>query len=56
MAFLVILILAFTLFYLTSSLEGQGATPFAIVNGAGLAAVLLGVLAAGIIIRRSAHR
>ncbi len=50
-----IILLAYSLFYLATSLEGQGATSFAVVNGAGLAAVLIGVLAAGIILRRSAH-
>lgn len=54
-AFAAITLLAYSLFYIMGSHEEQGATSFAMVNGAGLAAVLIGVLAAGIILRRSAH-
>jgi hypothetical protein len=44
---------AYVLFYVTSSLESQGANLFGLVNTIGLITVVLGIVAAGAVLRRS---
>lgn len=54
MAFLGIVAVSYAFFYVLSSMEQQGASSFAVVNIVGLFAVVLGIAAAVIILRRAA--
>jgi len=54
LAFVSIVAVAYAFFYLLTSLEGQGAAPFGLVNTVGLVVVVVGVVAAGLILRRAA--
>ncbi len=44
---------AYALFYVLSTFGAPGAGPFGLANSVGLAAVLLGIVAAGFILRRA---
>jgi hypothetical protein len=44
---------AYFFFYILSSLETQGTTAFTLANSVGLAVVFLGVVAAGLVLRRA---
>ncbi|MDV3244742.1 MAG: hypothetical protein LYZ66_06185 [Nitrososphaerales archaeon] len=55
-AFIAIVVLAYSLFYIMGSLEEQGASSFGIANTVGLVVVTFGVIAAGILLRRSTGR
>jgi len=44
---------AYTFFYTLSVTESQGATSFNLTNSVGLVVVLVGVIAAGFVIRRA---
>jgi len=46
-------ILAYAFFYLLSETEAQGSTSFGVANLVGLVAVFIGLIAAGIILRRA---
>jgi len=48
-----VIIIAYTFFYTLSVTEPQGATSFDLTNSVGLVVVLLGVVAAGFVIRRA---
>jgi hypothetical protein len=50
----VILILAYVFLYAMSSTETQGATSLGLANSVGLVAVIVGVVAAGLLLRRAA--
>jgi hypothetical protein len=49
-----ILVLAYVFFYAMSSAESQGATSLGLANSVGLVAVVVGVVAAGLLLRRAA--
>ncbi len=55
-AVLLMLLGAYVVFYMIDSSESQGPTTFSLVNTIGLGTVILGVIAAGFILRRSAPR
>jgi Ni/Fe-hydrogenase subunit HybB-like protein len=44
---------AYVLFYFLNSVESRGATSFGLVNAVGLVAVVVGIIAAGMILRRA---
>lgn len=48
-----IVAVSYAFFYLISFTEGQGSTAFQLVNEIGLAAVVIGVVAAGVVLRRA---
>ena len=48
-----LIVLAYAFFYLLSATEPQGATSFDIANSVGLVVVLVGVIAAGFVLRRA---
>ena len=48
-----VIIIAYTFFYTLSVTEPQGATSFDLTNSVGLIVVLVGVIAAGLVIRRA---
>ena len=48
----VLLVLAYLLFYALGATEGQGSTSLGLANAAGLAAVIIGIIAAVFILRR----
>jgi len=48
-----LIILAYAFFYALSATEPQGATSFSLANSVGLLVVLVGVIAAGFVIRRA---
>jgi len=48
-----VLILAYVFFYAMSSTEAQGATSLGVANFVGLVAVVVGVVAAGLLLRRA---
>lgn len=48
-----LIILAYAFFYALSATEPQGATSFSLANSVGLVVVLVGVIAAGFVIRRA---
>jgi hypothetical protein len=48
-----VLILAYVSFYAISLTENQGATSLGLANSVGLVAVLVGVVAAGLLLRRA---
>jgi len=48
-----LIVVAYTFFYTLSLTETQGATSFDLTNSVGLVVVLLGVVAAGFVIRRA---
>ncbi|HYA55390.1 MAG TPA: hypothetical protein VED22_01195 [Nitrososphaerales archaeon] len=48
-----VIIIAYTFFYMISATEPQGATSFDLTNSIGLIVVLVGVVAAGLVIRRA---
>jgi len=49
----VLIVLAYTFFYTLSVTEPQGAASFDLTNSVGLVVVLVGVIAAGFVIRRA---
>ena len=49
-----VIVLAYASFYALTSAEAQGATSIGIANSIGLVAVLIGLIAAGLLLRRSA--
>ncbi|MDA4125363.1 MAG: hypothetical protein OK438_07975 [Thaumarchaeota archaeon] len=48
-----VIIVGYAFFYMISNLGAPGAGTFGLVNSVGLAAVLLGIVAAGVILRRA---
>lgn len=44
---------AYALFFVLSSMEGQGASSFGLANEVGLVAVFFGLIAAGFLFRRA---
>jgi hypothetical protein len=48
-----LIVLALVFLYVLSATEAQGDTSFAFANSVGLAVVLVGVIAAGIVLRRA---
>jgi uncharacterized membrane protein len=48
-----VIVIAYTFFYTLSVTEPQGATSFDLTNSVGLVVVLVGVIAAGFVIRRA---
>jgi len=48
-----LIVVAYTFFYTLSVTESQGATSFNLTNSVGLVVVLVGVIAAGFVIRRA---
>jgi uncharacterized membrane protein len=48
-----VIVVAYTFFYTLSITEPQGATSFDLTNSVGLIVVLVGVIAAGLVIRRA---
>jgi len=48
-----VIIIAYTFFYTLSVTEPQGVTSFDLTNSVGLVVVLVGVIAAGLVIRRA---
>jgi len=48
-----LIIVAYAFFYALNATEPQGATSFSVANSVGLVVVLLGVIAAGFVIRRA---
>ena len=52
-AVVAVLVLAYALFYTMSSTGTQGATSLGLANSVGLVAVLVGVVAAGLLLRRA---
>jgi len=48
-----VIIIAYTFFYTLSVTEPQGASSFDLTNSVGLVVVLVGVIAAGFVIRRA---
>ncbi len=52
-AFLGVVLAAYALFYLISSDESHGVSSFGVVNMVGLVAVVVGIVAAGAILRRA---
>ena len=48
-----VLVVAYAFFYELGATEPQGATSFDLTNAVGLVVVLVGVIAAGLVIRRS---
>jgi len=48
-----VIIIAYTFFYTLSVTEPQGASSFDLTNSVGLIVVLVGVIAAGFVIRRA---
>lgn len=53
LALVAIVLSAYAFFYVLGSLSGQGSTPFGLVNTVGLLAVIIGVAAAFVILRRA---
>ncbi len=49
-----VIVLAYAFFYALSSTESEGATSIGLANTIGLVAVLLGLVAAGLLLRRAA--
>jgi uncharacterized membrane protein len=49
----VLLVVAYTFFYTLSVTEPEGAASFDLTNSVGLVVVLVGVIAAGFVIRRA---
>ena len=54
-AFALVVVLAYVLFFALDSMGSQGSSAFGLVNVVGLTTVVVGVLAAGIIMRRAAR-
>jgi len=54
-AFALVVVLAYVLFFALDSMGSQGSSAFGLVNVVGLTTVVVGVLAAGIIMRRTAR-
>lgn len=54
-AFAGIVALAYLLFYVLDSLEGQGTNAFGLANAIGLVTVVVGIIAAGAVLRRTAR-
>ena len=48
-----LIVVAYTFFYTLSVTESQGATSFNLTNSVGLVVVLVGVIAAGFVIKRA---
>jgi hypothetical protein len=48
-----LIVIAYAFFYALSATEPQGATSFDLTNAVGLVVVLVGVVAAGFVIRRA---
>jgi len=48
-----LILLAYAFFYVLSATEPEGATSFGLANSVGLVVVLVGVIAAGFVIRRA---
>ena len=48
-----VLVLAYVFFYAMSSTETQGASSLGLANSVGLIAVFVGVIAAGLLLRRA---
>jgi len=51
-AFAAVVVLAYLLFYVLDSLEGQGATALGLANAIGLVTVAIGIVVALLIFRR----
>jgi hypothetical protein len=51
-----LVVIAYALFYVVSLSEAEGATSIGIANAVGLVAVVVGLIAAGFILRRAAPR
>ena len=49
----VLIVAAYAFFYALSASEPQGSTSFSLTNSVGLVVVLVGVIAAGFVIRRA---
>lgn len=54
-AFAAVVLLAYALFFALDSLESQGADALGLANTIGLATVVVGVVVAGIILRRTSR-
>ena len=54
--FVVLAVLGYLFFYLLGATETQGDTSFYLANVVGLVVVIIGVVAAGLVIRRSGGR
>ena len=54
-AFAAVVVLAYLLFFALDSLEGQGTNAFGLANTIGLITVVVGILVAGTILRRSSR-
>jgi hypothetical protein len=50
---MIVVVLVFGVFYVTQILEPQGASSLGFLNSVGLVLVVLGVIAAGLILRRA---
>ncbi len=48
-----LILVAYAFFYALSAMDSQGATSFSLTNSIGLVVVLIGVIAAGYVIRRA---
>jgi hypothetical protein len=48
-----VIVLTYAIFYVLSSAEVQGATSFGLANSIGLVAVFIGLIAAGLLLRRA---
>jgi len=48
-----VIVLAYVFFYALSSAEAQGATSIGLANSIGLVAVFIGLIAAGLLLRRA---
>ena len=53
MAFVGLAVVAYIFYYLLDVVEQQGASPFEFVNAVGLVVVVVGLIAAAVIFRRS---
>jgi hypothetical protein len=54
-AFAGVVVLAYLLFFLLDSLESNGSSALGLANAVGLATVVIGILAAGVIMRRTSR-
>lgn len=52
-AFAAVIVLAYVLFFVMSEFETQGASSFGMANTVGLLVVFVGVIAAGVLLRRA---
>jgi len=53
LALVIVVVAAYLSFYLIDYTENQGSTAFQLVNDVGIIAVVIGVIAAGLVLRRA---